>query len=304
MTNRDAPASALLDAGSTVTPKAAAAGPGMSYAELARLHGMTLSGIRPGVVQYTRTLWAQRHFITALAGARLAAMYTNARLGQVWQLVTPLVNAGVYFLVFGMLLGAQETVQNYPAYLCVGIFTFTFTQQTVQAATRSIPDNLGLIRAIKFPRATLPISATLIQLQQLLISMAVLGLIVLGTGEPVTVRWLLIAPIIALQTVFTAGLALVVARISARTTDLAQVMPFILRTWMYGSGIFYDLSHVISRVSTPTAILLQANPALVYIDLMRYALIESSPASPQLWWLAIGWAIVLGVGGYLFFWRS
>lgn len=279
-------------------------GAGTDPAELARRHGLAMSGARPGIAEYTRRLWSRRHFIVAFAQAKLSASYTTARLGQVWQLVTPLVNAGVYFLIFGVLLGTHHGVDNFIAYLCIGIFVFSFTQQAVQAGTRSIPDNLGLIRALHFPRASLPIAATLLQLQQLLMSMVVLVAIVLLTGEPVTMRWLLVVPSIALQTLFTAGLTMVVARLAARTTDLAQLMPFVLRTWMYGSGIFYSLDGVTAHAPSWVSALLQANPAAVYVNLMRSALIGYGPTSPWLWPLAVGWAVTVGVGGYLFFWRA
>ena len=53
---------------------------------------------------------------------------------------------------------------------------------------------------------------------------------------------------------------------------------------------------------------LEANPLLVYIDLMRDALIESSPptasAAATLWLLGVGWALVVGVGGFVYFWRG
>jgi teichoic acid transport system permease protein len=49
------------------------------------------------------------------------------------------------------------------------------------------------------------------------------------------------------------------------------------------------------------------NPLLVYIDLTRYALLENTRLAsplPQLWLLALAWALVVGTGGYIFFWRG
>src|SRR3546814_3616737 len=50
----------------------------------------------------------------------------------------------------------------------------SFTQSSVMAGVRAISGNLGLVRALHFPRASLPISFSLQQLQQLLFSMIVL----------------------------------------------------------------------------------------------------------------------------------
>lgn len=286
-------------------PSARAADPGLAV--LAAAHGLSVSGARPGLALYTRRLWARRHFVSELARARQAALYTDARLGQLWQVLTPLLNAAVYFLVFGMLLGAGHGVTDYIPFLCTGVFVFTFTQSAALGGTRSLTDNVGLVRALHFPRACLPLAATLAQLQQLLLSLAVLSVVVVADGVPVTGRWLLAVPALALQTVFNAGLALALARIGSRATDFAQILPFGLRTWMYLSGIFYDLSRITSGAPHGVVRLLDINPALVYVGLMRFALIDSvtrGQLPPHVWPLALGWAVVAGCAGYAFFWSS
>jgi teichoic acid transport system permease protein len=146
-----------------------------------------------------------------------------------------------------------------------------------------------------------------IQLQQLIFSMGVLGVIMLVSGQPLTWHWLLVLPILLLQSVFNTGLALIMARIGAKTTDMAQLMPFVIRTWMYLSGVFWAVSTFTAKAPHWAAILLNLNPALIFNDLMRYALMTSVPASilpSHVWLITAGWALVFGLGGYIFFWRS
>ncbi|MEU7199965.1 ABC transporter permease [Streptomyces sp. NPDC045470] len=290
---------------SPVAPAAAPPDPGLQA--LAEQYGLTVSGARPPLREYTRRLWARRHFIASFATARLTATYTTARLGQLWQVMTPLLNAGVYYLIFGMLLHTDRGIPNFIPFLCTGIFVFTFTQSTVLAGTRAVSGSIGLVRALHFPRAALPVAHTLIQLQQLICSMGVLAAIVLICGVPVTWHWLLMVPALLLQSVFNTGLALAMARIGAKTTDTAQLMPFVLRTWMYVSGVFYNLSTFTSSAPHLVSVVLNCNPALIYIDLMRYALIDTVRAqdlSPHVWPLALGWALLAGAAGYVFFWKA
>ncbi|MEU8184112.1 ABC transporter permease [Micromonospora sp. NPDC049044] len=279
---------------------------GLTQAQLAARHGLRVAGERPSVVEYSRRLWAYRHFIAAYANAKLVASYSNAKLGQLWQVLTPLTNAAVYYLIFGVVL-AQNDMPNYIAYLTTGLFIFNFTQSAVLAGTQSISSNLGLIRALHFPRASLPLSTTLTQFQQLLASMVVLIGIVLVTGEPITLEWLLLVPALLLQAVFNAGVVLAVARLGSKSSDLKQVMPFILRTWMYGSGVLYSVS-LFERLPAWATTLVQYNPLLVYIELARYTLLEEAPllneSLAQLWLVGGGWAVVAGVGGFLYFWRG
>ncbi|WP_327315447.1 ABC transporter permease [Streptomyces sp. NBC_01235] len=290
-------------------PKTPAYGPG-ELAALAERHGLTVSGARPPLPEYVSQLWARRHFITAFATAKLTAQYSQAKLGQVWQVMTPLLNAAVYYFIFGVLLDTKRNVADFIPFLVTGVFVFTFTQSSVMAGTRAISGSIGLVRALHFPRAALPISFCLQQLQQLLFSMAALLIILFAVGVPPALSWVLVLPALTLQFVFNAGLAMVLARAGAKTPDIAQLMPFILRTWMYISGVMWSIDNLISKhhgMPSWVASLLRANPAAVYIDLMRFALIDSFHASqlpPHVWLVATGWALLAGVGGFIYFWKA
>ncbi|MEV8549015.1 ABC transporter permease [Streptomyces glaucescens] len=279
-------------------------------AVLAARHGLTVSGARPSLPGYVRQLWARRHFIAAFATAKLTAQYSQAKLGQVWQVMTPLLNAAVYYLIFGVLLQTKKGVPDYVPFLVTGVFIWTFTQSSLLAGTRAVSGNLGLVRALHFPRAALPISFCLQQLQQLMFSMAALVAILLAFGVPPAPSWALAIPALVLQFVFNAGVSMALARFGAKTPDIAQLMPFVLRTWMYVSGVMWSIEHVLStHTDLPSwvAPVLQANPAAVYIDLMRFALIDSFDASrlpSHVWLLATGWALLAGVGGFIYFWKA
>jgi teichoic acid transport system permease protein len=282
---------------------------GLSAAEVAAKYGLAVSGARPGLAEYVRQLWGRRHFIIAFSQARLTAQYSQAKLGQLWQVVTPLLNAFVYFLIFGLILQADRgmSVEVYIPFLVTGVFTFTFTQSSVMSGVRAISGNLGLVRALHFPRAALPISFSLQQLQQLLFSMIVLFAVAIGFGSYPTLSWLLIVPVLALQFLFNIGLALIMARLGSKTPDLAQLMPFVMRTWMYASGVMYSIPVMLASKPQWIADVLQWNPAAIYMDLMRFALIDSYGSDnlpPHVWAVAGGWAVLVAVGGFVYFWKA
>ncbi|MFJ9829349.1 ABC transporter permease [Streptomyces sp. NPDC101160] len=276
---------------------------------LARRHGLTVSGARPSLLAYVRQLWSRRDFITAFATAKLTAQYSQAKLGQIWQVMTPLLNAAVYYVIFGVLMDVKKGIADYVPFLLTGVFAWTFTSQTIMTGTRAISGNLGLVRALHFPRASLPIALAIQQLQQLLFSLGALVAILVCFGEFPRPSWLLAIPALLLQTLFSTGLALVMARLAAKTPDIAQLMPFILRTWMYASGVMWSIAHLTQGRDLPHAaiVALQANPAAVYIDLLRYALVESfhgSQLPPHVWALAAGWAVLTFAGGFIYFWKA
>ncbi|MEU6211498.1 ABC transporter permease [Streptomyces sp. NPDC047023] len=278
-------------------------------ARLAAAHGLTLSGARPTLPRYIAELWARRHFVAAYATARMQATYSTAKLGQVWHLATPLLNAAVYYFIFGIVMKASHGVPDYVPFLITGIFVWDFISSSVNAGTRAVHSNLGLVRALHFPRASLPISTVVQLFQQLLVSMAALVVLLLAFGQTPGPSWLLALPALLLAAVFAAGCAMIMARVGSRNPDVSQLMPFVLRTWMYSSGVMWSIDQVLSTDHLPHWVMLalKANPAAVYIDLMRFALIDSFPAHAlphHVWPMAIGWALLAGVGGFVYFWKA
>lgn len=288
---------------------------GQPLAEFAARHGLKPSAARPSLRKYIAEVWQRRTFIWQFASSRTVSMYTESRLGQLWQVLTPLLNAAVYYLIFGVLLGTSKGITNFIPFLVTGVFVFSFSQRSLTAGAKSVGNNLSLIRALHFPRAALPFTYVIVELQQVLISMAVLAVIVLAFGEPITWHWLLLIPALAVQLIFNMGVSLVVARLGAFVRDIQQLLPFIMRTWLYASGVIFAipvLAHDKFREHPWVADVLAANPGSVYVELARTSLIDSYRhdlvklgwSDNHLWWYAIGWAVVAFIGGFWYFYRA
>ncbi len=268
--------------------------------------GLERAGARPPLAKYSRDLWGRRHFVIEFSRAKNAVGYSRSFLGQAWQLLTPALNAGVYFLIFGVLVpGFRKGIHDYIAYLVIGVFTFTFMQQCFMLGSQTIHSNLGLTRVLHFPRAVLPLSSMLTALQQLLFSMFVMIPIVLLTGEPLTWKWLLLPVALVLLTLFCLGVTFGMARIGAKIPDTSQALPFILRTWMYLSGVLYSVQQIAKSHAHWVLEVMQANPGNVYISLVRDCLLhDDGNMTRSNWAYAIFWALFFSIGGYIFFWRA
>jgi teichoic acid transport system permease protein len=310
-----------------------------SLADLAAQYGLRPSSARPHLMAYIRMVWGRRHFISSYATARNVSMYTEARLGQLWQVLTPLLNSAVYFLIFGIIFQANRGISNYTAFLVIGVFIFSFTERSIVVGSTVMRANIGLIRALYFPRACLPLAYVLVEFQQLALSMLVVVAIVLGTGEPITGYWLLMLPVLLLQGMFNVGAALLMARLGAGAQDFSQLIPFLTRVWRYFCGVMYSLTSLPSYATLPlwAKNVVSLNPAAVYITLARNALMYSQRAdapgakpynaaacalfnakkipslqaychpitsTTQLWLAGIGWAVVALAVGVLFFWQA
>src|SRR5712691_3315046 len=245
--------------------------PDQPLAALAAQHNLKLSGARPTLSKYLAMLWQRRHFIVGYATARNVSMYTDARLGQIWQVLTPLLNACVYYLIFGLLFQAQRGVAHYPAFLVTGVFVFAFSERSIVTGSNVMRANLQLIRALYFPRASLPLAYVIVELQQMLVGMVVLVVIMLVSGEYPSWYWLLLIPVVLLQSLFNTGAALIVARLGGSLADVSELIPFFLRISRYFCGVMYLIITLPAVLTLWEKQVLSLNPFAVYISLARVA---------------------------------
>jgi teichoic acid transport system permease protein len=263
-----------LEAGTTVVPEGPRL-PDQPLSALAEQHGLKLSGARPSLPEYIKLLWSRRHFIIGYATARNVSRYTEAKLGQIWQVLTPLLNSLVYYLIFGLLFVEARSVTHYPAFLVAGVFVFAFTERSIVTGSSVMRSNIQLIRALYFPRAALPLAYVIVELQQMLLGLVVVAVVALASGEPLTLYWFLLVPAVLLQSMFNIGAALIVARLGGAMQDVSELIPFILRITRYFCGVMYLIETLPASLTTWEKQILSLNPIAVYIQLVRVALMKT-----------------------------
>ena len=273
-------------------------------AQLAVEHGLKPVGLRPKIGPYLVGIWRRRSFITAFAWAKVEAANAESRLGQFWQLINPLFSAAIYYFIFGLLLQTSRGIENFVAYLVVGVFLFTLIQRSIAAGAASIRGNLGLVRALHFPRAILPISAVFEQLIAFTASLLIMFPVLLLTGEPITWSWLLFPVAVLIVVIFCIGASLLFARLAAGTKDVTQFLPFALRAWMYTSGVFYSVDRFTQGLPDWVSTVLNLNPGAVFLQITRDALLQSYQAPLVAWAWAAGWALGFLIVGFWAFWAD
>src|SRR5690625_5096855 len=108
--------------------------------------------VRTDLATYIRELYERRHFILADSRARVASRGRQMILGQAWLVLKPMLDAGVYLIVFGLVLQTSRGIDFFLGYLIIGVFLFQFTARSLSQGANSLVDGRALIRAFRFPR--------------------------------------------------------------------------------------------------------------------------------------------------------
>ncbi len=250
---------------------------------------------------YVRGVWSRREYSWYVAASELRSRQITSLLGNLWHLINPLLQVGVFFVIFGLVLEVNRGVENFVGYLAVGIFTYSFTQKSVTMGGRSLVKYRGLIQMVSFPRAILPITTTITEMLAILPAYLVMLIVAIATGEPPALSWVLLIPVFVVHTIMNSGLALVAARAISRVPDIQQVLPFVFRLGFYGSGVLFNVN---AYVEGNNRLLFELNPMYCLIEVNRGIVLTDHDVDWSLFGNALIWMVAAVAFGVVYFRRG
>ena len=273
----------------------------VSVVELSELYPV---GRRPPLPAYIRQLWQRRHFIWADARAKALGSQRGTFLGNAWLIAKPMLDAIVYFLVFGLLLQTSRGIDNFIGYLIIGVTFFPPLQRAVTGGSQVIVTGRNLIRGFSFPRAALPASYTIrsaIDLVPPMIALLVLVVVLPPHAWP-SWHWVLIVPVLALQVLLSLGLTLAASRITTTIPDMRNIWPFLTQFWFYASGVFFSYERFIDHPLMLRA--MDLNPGYLIITMYRDVILYQRVPQARMWLILSAWSVGLAVVSFVFFWEK
>ena len=274
----------------------------MSLADLAAEQGLHRVGARPNFWRYLGEAWGRRDFVWAMARFRLRADLEGNRLGVVWLILQPMLNALIYGVIFYYLIGSNRP-SDYAAHVVIGVFLFQFFSKSLSNGAKSITGNQALVQSLAFPRITLPVGEVIEQLLSLLPSMGLLVVVLPFLGHWPKWEWLLLIPLLALFTLFNTGVALIAARLTVHVRDLTQLLPFISRILFYTSGVLFDVNRLLDEYPALLR-LYDFHPLYQVLEMGRSVLMGGRDFNHLYWAYFSIWAVGTLVVGLLFFWAA
>lgn len=249
-------------------------------------------------MQQFATLYRSRQLIAALTARDLKARYRGSVLGFFWSLANPLLLLAVYTLVFTKFF-PQQVVSPYPLFLFAGILPWTFFSAATLESTNAITSNAGLIKKVMFPAEALPLVVVLSHLVHFALAIPVLIaaiVIFVLLGQTVLTPMILLVPVLMLvQTIFVAGIAMMVSSASVLFRDLRDLVTNLMQLGFFVTPIIYLIDRIESR---PLRALLRVNPMTSFVIAYQDVLFFGRFPSVSDTLLMLAWAtasIALGI---------
>jgi lipopolysaccharide transport system permease protein len=190
-------------------------------------------------------VWRYREVLSNLVRRNLKVRYKNSVLGFFWSLLNPLMQIGVWWFVFKIILG--NTQENYMALLITGFLPWLFFSQTVLDSTACVTQEMALVKKAYFPRTILPLSALCSNLIHLALAFVVLLALFALWRVDVNIYWLLVIPATVLTAIFAYGLSAMLAAWSVFYADVKFIVGNLLALWFFLTPVLYSLTGFLDR---------------------------------------------------------
>src|SRR5262245_15905313 len=96
-------------------------------------------------------VFRRRYLLRLLVRREISARYQGSVLGLLWSYVNPLSQFLIYYFVVGVIMGLHKNVENFAIHIFCGLIIVHFFNETVNAGTRSIVRNKGLVQKMALP---------------------------------------------------------------------------------------------------------------------------------------------------------
>ena len=265
------------------------------FAEVHHIYEPHLVGLPP-LLPYLREAWRRRSFAVELSRTKLRAQHFNTIFGQLWLVLNPLLLAGVYFVLVDILRGGSNP-PGFFAHLVAGIFAYHLISDAARDGTRSVVSGGRLILNTAFPRVLLPLASVVSATKRFLPTLVIYVPVHLASGRHIGPELLWVIPLLALLIVLASGLAMIVGAVQVYFRDLKNLMPYLLRIWLFASPVLYFAEEMPAKYR----FLLNVNPLGQLLAAWSDAInLGRTPSATSLL-VATAWAVGLLVVGFLFF---
>jgi lipopolysaccharide transport system permease protein len=184
-------------------------------------------------------LWNYRELVRNLIVRDLKVRYKNSAFGFAWSLLNPLFMMVVLSVVFSLVFERSNLVDNFPAFLIVGLIPWNFTNTSLARGVNSMIDNNQLINKVFFPREVIPISVVLANFVHFLLAIPVLLVILIFLGVMPNPKILLLPPLILIHLELVLGIALFISCVNVFYRDMGVALDVLLQAWFFATPIFY-----------------------------------------------------------------
>ncbi|MCR4749158.1 MAG: ABC transporter permease [Lachnospiraceae bacterium] len=221
-------------------------------------------------------LWQNRHLIWKLAKNDFKKRYAGSYLGAVWAMIQPIVTVIMYYIVFDVIMGADDqmgaraTSIPYVLFLTAGLVPWFYFTEALNNGTQALIEYTYLVKKVVFKISILPIikviAATFIHAFFVVIMLVIAAIY---DFYP-TIYTIQILYYSLCTFIFVLALCYSTCAIMVFFKDIAQIISIILQIGMWATPILWNISAFDLKVQT----YIKINPLVYIVEGYRSSICE------------------------------
>lgn len=189
-------------------------------------------------------LAAYRDLFYFLVRRDIKVLYAQTVLGFSWAVLNPLVQIGIFTVIFGHVANISTDGIPYVLFSTVAIIPWTYMSEAMNTSSQSLVNEQGMLGKVYFPRVMYPMVPVFAKLVDFVISLIILVPILLYYQVAPTWNLLLLPGLIVMMIAIPAALGLWLSALAIRFRDVKFAMPFVIRMLIYSAPILYTASSI------------------------------------------------------------
>lgn len=239
--------------------------------------------------------WQYRELLRRMTMRDLLLRYKQTVMGLGWAVFMPLINTAIFTVIFTR-VASIEVGAPYPIYAFCGLIAWNFFASALRFSVVSLTSNPSLVTKLFFPREIFPFSAVLVSLVDFAVAGVVMAALMVYYEVGLTWAVLFLPVVVAVQVIFTAAVALLLAMGNLFYRDVKYLFEIVISVWMFASSVVYPVERVGGWLGT----LLALNPMTHMIDAFRAVLMDGTLPGPAFAVTAVV-TVVLFISSWLLF---
>ena len=246
-------------------------------------------------------IYGYREMLYNTVRKELRARYKGSVLGFLWTFVNPLLQLLIYSFVFNRIFGMNTAPRDtgdtvpYSLWLFVALMPWNCISATIQQSTNVILANANLIKKVYFPRLILPLSLTVTNVVNMLLTFIIVLVVVVAGGFAPSWAYLAIPLLVFEVFLLCYSVSILLSGITVYFRDLEHIITVFVQFWFYLTPIVYSAKDMIfgKGMSQWAETAYQLNPAYGIVEGFRDIFIYGKLPDGNLIFSTIGISLVI-----------
>ena len=242
-----------------------------------------------------KDLYNYRELMKTNIKKEIRGKYKGSWLGIMWTFLNPLLMLAVYAIVFPYIL--RVNVENYTIFMIVALIPWNYFTTAIQTGTGCVVANGNILKKVYFPREIIPISITISQLVNFLITCIIMFVFIIFSGVGFSIHILLLPLIIFTQFILILAINFVLSALTVYAHDIDHFVSVALTLGFYATPIVYLSTMLPEKFQW----VMKINPMAVLVEAYRSILYYHNLPDFKLLGIWIAISFVMLILGYITF---